>query len=290
MDLTQLFCDIDDFVKALENKNDQFLLISKSKSKRGVPPQMYLSELIAIIVMYHSSGFKNFKVFYFYIQQTMRGEFPRLLSYSRFVEWMPYCLIPLCAFLKTKRGMITGISYIDSTSLSICRNIRIPRNKVFKGLAARGKTTMGWFFGFKLHIIVNEIGELLAFKITRGNTNDQIPVKELCKGITGKLFGDKGYISKVLFEQLFETGLTLFTNIKSNMKNKLLHLENKILLRKRFIIETINDQLKNICDIEHSRHRSPTNFMVNLIAGLISYTYKDKKPSIKWANRPEPLI
>jgi hypothetical protein len=289
MDLTQLFCDIDDFVKALEGKNDQQLLISRSKSKRGFPPQMYLSELMAIIVMYHSSGFKNFKHFYFYLRQNMKAEFPRLLSYSRFVELMPYCLIPLCTFLKTRKGTVTGISYIDSTSLSVCRNIRIPRNKVFKGIATRGKTTMGWFFGFKLHIIVNEIGELLAFKITKGNTHDQVPVRDLCKGITGKLFGDKGYLSNALFKELFENGLSLFTNIRSNMKNKFLLLEDKILLRKRFIIETINDQLKNICDIEHSRHRSPTNFMVNLIAGLISYSYREKKPAIRGSNGPKLL-
>ena len=155
MDLTQLFCDIDDFVKALAQQNNSFLLISKGKAKRGFPPQMSLAELMTILVLYHSSGFKNFKAFYFYLRLNLRGEFPKLLSYSRFVEWIPYCLLPVSAFLKTRMGKVTGISFVDSTSISVCRNIRIPRNKVFKGIAERGKSSMGWFFGFKLHIIVN---------------------------------------------------------------------------------------------------------------------------------------
>jgi len=289
MDLTKLFCDIDDFVKALEKKNDGKLLISRGKAKRGFPPQMSLSELMTIIVQYHSSNFKNFKSFYFYLCTSMRGEFPRLLSYSRFVEWMPYCLLPLAIFLKNRRGKITGISYIDSTSIAICRNIRINRNKVFKGIASRGKTSMGWFFGFKLHIIVNEQGELLAFKITKGNTHDQVPVRDLAKGLSGKMFGDKGYLGANLFKDLWESGVHLITNIRSNMKNKLLPLEDKILLRKRFIIETINDQLKNISDVEHSRHRSPINFFVNILAGLVSYTYQAKKPSIRWTTSPISL-
>lgn len=149
---------------------------------------------------------------------------------------------------------------------------------------------MGWFFGFKLHIVVNEVGDLLAFKVTKGNINDRVPVKDLCKGLSGKLFGDKGYLGQKLFEELYEDGIQLITNIKSNMKNKLISLRDKILLRKRFIIETINDQLKNISDIEHSRHRSPVNFMVNLIAGLISYTWQSKKPSIKMPNNALALI
>jgi hypothetical protein len=161
---------------------------------------------------------------------------------------------------------------------------------VFKGLASRGKSSMGWFFGFKLHIIVNELGELLAFKITRGNLNDHIPVKDLCKGLKGKLYGDKGYLGQKLFKELWSEGIHLITNIRGNMKNKFISFEDKLLLRKRFIIETINDQLKNISDIEHSRHRSPINFIVNIIAGLISYTWQAKKPSIKMPTSPSRLL
>lgn len=279
MDLTTLFCDIDDYVKTLDYSKGQ-ILVTANKSNRGGKPQMSLSELMTIIILYHSSGHKNFKSFYFYLLKYHQSDFPKLLSYNRFVEWMPYCLLPLCSYLKSRKGAVTGIGYIDSCPLAVCKNIRIPRNKVFKGLASRGKCSMGWFYGFKLHIIVNELGELLSFKITKGNTNDRVPVKEMCKGLSGKIFGDKGYIGKKLFEELWDEGVQLITNVKSNMKNKLIPIHDKILLRKRFIIETINDQLKNISDIEHSRHRSPVNFMVNVIAGLISYTWQKKKPAI----------
>jgi hypothetical protein len=204
MDLTQLFCDCDDFVKALGNIENPILAITLGKQRRGFPPQMSLAEMMTIIIRYHSSNFKNFKSFYLHLRQDMHQEFPKLLSYTRFVEWIPYCLLPITAFLKSRMGKITGISFIDSTTLSVCRNIRIPRNKVFKGIAQRGKSSMGWFFGFKLHIIVNEIGELLAFQITRGNTHDQVPVRSLCKGISGRLFGDKGYLGKKLFADLWQ--------------------------------------------------------------------------------------
>ncbi len=278
-DLTTLFCDIDDFVKTLDYTTGQILVTSK-KSARGTKPRMSLSELMTVIVLYHSSGFKTFKHFYFYLLEHHRSDFPKILSYNRFVEWIPYCLLPLCSYLKSRKGTVTGIAYVDSCPLAVCKNIRIPRNKVFKGLATRGKCSMGWFFGFKLHIIVNERGELLSFKVTKGNTNDRVPVKEMCEGLSGKLFGDKGYIGKKLFEELWDDGVQLITNVKSNMKNKLIPMHDKLLLRKRFIIETINDQLKNISNIEHSRHRSPVNFMVNVIAGLISYTWQEKKPAI----------
>jgi len=290
MDLTALFCDIDDFVKADEQRDTQ-VLISSQKSRRGGVPRMSLSELMTIIVAYHSSGFKNFKSYYYYLREHMREEFPQILSYTRFVDWIPYCLIPLCCYLDSRRGKCTGTEFVDSTPIKICHNVRINRNKVFKGLATRGKCSMGWFFGFKLHIIVNEVGDLLSFKLTRGNTDDRVPVKELCKGLFGKLYGDRGYISKKLFQDLWADGVQLINNVRSNMKNQLLPLEDKLMLRKRFIIETINDQLKNISDIEHSRHRSPTNFMVNLIAGLISYTWQPKKPAIKmYQNDQKPLV
>ena len=287
LDFTVLYCSIDDFTKTLIN--DQQFKISYEKSKRGGPALMSLSEIMTIVVAYHSSGFKNFKAFYLYLKSYRLRDFPKLLSYSRFVEWVPYVLIPLAEYLKGRMGKVTGISFIDSTSIAICKNKRISRNKTFKGLARVGKTSMGWFNGFKLHLVVNEVGELLAFKLTSGNVNDRTPVKALCRRLKGKLYGDKGYLGQKLFEELFDMGVHLITNVTARMKNKFLLLQDKLLLRKRFVIETINDQLKNIADIEHSRHRSPINFLVNLLAGLISYTHQEKKPSIKTFNGPIPL-
>jgi hypothetical protein len=190
--------------------------------------------------------------------------------------------VPLFAYLLHRRGHITGIAFIDSTSLAVCHNKRISRNRVFKGLARRGKTTAGWFYGFKLHLIINDKGEILAFQLTPGNISDVSLVEQLSKGLFGKLFGDRGYISADLAKKLIEKGIEFFTAIRTNMKQKLLTLRNKILLRKRVLIETVNDQLKNISQIEHSRHRGRGNFLVNLLSGLIAYTHQPKKPSLKF--------
>ena len=290
MDATKLFCDIDDFTKELEVANDSQLIVYRSHKKRGIKPQMSLSEMMTIVVLYHASNFKNFKSFYFYLSNEKNQCFPSLLSYSRFIEWMPYCLLPLTKFLQTKMGESTGINYIDSTSLTVCKNIRISRNKVFKGIATRGKSSMGWFFGFKLHIVINEKGDLLNFAFTKGNAHDLIPVETLCKNIKGKLYGDRGYCSKEMTQKLLKLGINLITNVRSNMKKKFIEFKDQILLRKRYVIETVNDVLKNGCDIDHTRHRSPMNFLVNLVAGLVSYTYLNKKPSIKWGNSMKKLI
>ena len=210
----------------------------------------------------------------------LRSEFPNLVSYNRFVELMPTVFLPLCVYLHSRLVACRGLAFIDSTPVPVCHNKRIPRHKVFAGLAARGKTSMGWFYGFKLHLIVDDKGDLLSFYLTPGNVDDRKPVPHMAKKLWGKLFGDKGYISQPLFEQLFDQGLQLITPIRKNMHNRLIPLMDKLLTRKRSIIETINDQLKNISQIAHTRNRSPTNFLVNLIAGLIAYTHQPKKPSL----------
>ncbi len=141
---------------------------------------------------------------------------------------------------------------------------------------------MGWFYGFKLHLIINDKGEILDFILTPGNVDDREPLKnmDLHKRIFDKLFGDKGYISKNLFEQLFVDGVHLITKLRKNMKNALLLLHDRIMLRKRALIESVNDELKNICQIEHTRHRSFDNFIINLLSALAAYSFFDKKPSI----------
>lgn len=196
----------------------------------------------------------------------------------------------LAIFLKTCcLGKCTGISYIDSTPLRSCHIKREKQHKVFKGIAQKGQCSLGWFYGFKLHIIINDRGEILDFIITPGNVDDRKPLKDmdLHKRIFGKLYGDKGYISKDLFEKLFVDGVHLITKIKKNMKNSLMLLQDKIALRKRALIETVNDELKNIYQIEHTRHRSFENFTTNLLSGLIAYSFFDKKPSI---NLQEDII
>ena len=141
---------------------------------------------------------------------------------------------------------------------------------------------MGWFYGFKLHLIINDKGEILSFCLTSGNVDDrnEAVMDSLTKEIFGKLFADRGYISQKLFEKLLEKDITLVTRAKKNMKNKLMNLYDRLMLRKRTVIESVNDFLKNICDIEHSRHRSIINFLVNLVSALAAYSLLPKKPSI----------
>jgi hypothetical protein len=239
--------------------------------------------MMTILIAFHLSGYRTFKHFYIgHVQRYWQAVFPELLSYTRFLNLMPRVLLPLCVYLKQRYGTQTGIAFIDSTALSVCHPKRITRNRVFHGIAKRGRTTYGWFFGFKLHLVINDQGELLAVKLTPGNTDDRVPVDDLTTILQGALFGDKGYISSPLADRLRARGLKLVTHIRANMKNKLMPLMDKILLRKRALIETVNDQLKNIAQINHSRHRSPVSFCLNLLGALIAYTFQPKKPSLKF--------
>jgi hypothetical protein len=215
----------------------------------------------------------------------MQSEYPKTLSYNRFVELSQSVVMPMAIFLKICcLGNCTGISFVDSTPIRVCKNKRIKRNKVFKETATVGQSTMGWFYGFKLHMVINDKGEILNFAITQANVDDRDPLKNeaFLKNIFGKLFGDKGYISKELVKILFTGGIHLVAGIRNNMKNSLMSMNDKIMLRKRSVIETGNDELKNICQVEHSRHRSFGNFVVNLLAGLVAYSFFPKKPSISF--------
>lgn len=290
MSLLALFCDVDDFCLAFEQYLDQHR-IGQAIGKRGPKPALSLSEIMTIIIHFHQSNYRHFKAYYTeHVMVHLKSEFPNLVSYNRFVELMPGALLPLTAYLCTRLVVATGIAFIDSTPLAVCHNRRIGRHQVFAGLAARGKTSMGWFYGFKLHLIVNDQGQLITFYLTPGNVDDRKHVPHMTKKLWGKLFGDKGYISQSLFDQLFEQGVQLITPIRKNMKNRLMTLMDKVLVRKRAIIETINDQLKNISQIAHTRHRSVNNFLVNLVAGLIAYTHQPKKPSLNLSREDSVLL
>jgi len=177
-------------------------------------------------------------------------------------------------------GRCTGITFVDSTMIPVCHNLRRYANKVFKGIATDGKGTMGWCHGFKLHLACNDRGEIIAFVLTGANVSDKDPnvFKVLAKRLYGKLFADKGYISQKLFDFLFEDGIQLVTGLRVNMKNKLMPFYDRMMLRKRYNIETINDMLKNTAQIVHSRHRSVSNFIMNLISALGAYCFFDNKP------------
>lgn len=282
--VTELFCMADDFCKFFDAMMKKYTLKSDNKRAYHRDSTMSKSEIMLIMILFHDSGYRCLK--HFYVEKVckhLRHLFPKVVSYNRFVELEKQVAVPLALFIKkVLLGKCTGISFVDSTPLRVCRNQRIHIHKVFKGIAQRGKCSMGWFFGFKLHLICNEKGEVLNFIITPGDVDDRKPLeyKAFVEFIYGKLVGDKGYIGKNLFQRLFVDGIQLITKLKSNMKGALMSVSDKLLLRKRATIETVNDELKNIAQVEHSRHRSFENFIVNMLGAIAAYCVFPKKPCI----------
>ena len=281
--VTEIFCIIDEFCKHFDAENAQKVLISsKVTSRRRRSATMSDSEIMTILLLFHFGSYRNFKHYYLsFIKIVLKKQFPTAISYNRFVELEGRVFFQMMFFLNLQTfGRCTGITFVDSTMIPICHNLRRYANKVFKGIATDGKGTMGWCHGFKLHLACNDRGEIIAFVLTGANVSDKDPevFKVLAKRLYGKLFADKGYISQRLFDILFEDGIQLVTGLRVNMKNKLMPFYDRMMLRKRYIIETINDMLKNTAQIVHSRHRSVGNFIMNIISALGAYCFFDNKP------------
>lgn len=284
MSLRELFVDVDDFCQVFKQENAKQLPAQTGRRVRQ--GELWDSEIMTIVIHFHPSGYRTFKTYYTeYVQVPLRREFPHRVSYARFVYLMGRVVLLLWAYALSRGGRCTGISFIDSTALRVCHNRRIPRHKVFAGIATRGQSSMGWCYGFNLHLLVNDRGAILAFMLTPGTVDDRQPVPHLAKTLFGKRFGDKGYMSLPLFQALLQQGVQLITTLRTTLKNQLIVWRAKLLLRKRFMIETINDPLKNVSQIEHTRHRRPINFVVNVLAGLIAYLWQPKKPSLNLSSQ-----
>jgi DDE family transposase len=279
VDITALYCCLDDFCKVFEDWEAHRLIPSAQTRTR--PGKLSRAEMLFIMGLFHLSAYKNFKTFYLHgIGCQYRACFRDLPHYDRFISLMPRLFVPLMVLLHSLSGEETGLYFGDSSKLAVCHNRRIDRHRVFDGLAARGKTSMGWFYGLKLHLVINHKGQIMALKITPGNTADSTVLDEITQHLRGKLYADKGYISREVFTKLWQRGLHLITGIRRNMRNHLMLLGDKIMLRKRFVIETVFDILKCDMGLEHSRHRSPVNAMVHVLSCLVAYAYRPGKPSI----------
>jgi hypothetical protein len=293
--LISMFVTIDDFCNDFSHHSPIYLPSSSTKrATRKRAAQLSPSEIITILVSFHHSGYRTFKAFYTQLVCPFWGHlFPGLVSYNRFIELSQRCGLLLLVFLKYRGlGACSGISFVDSTVLRVCHPKRIKRNKVFRGLATTSKSTMGWFHGFKLHLIINDKGEILDFYLTKANVDDRDAkvMMAMTQELFGYLVGDKGYISAQLSALLNDNGITLLTQVRRNMKEQALSNEERILLRKRSVIETVNDELKNMCQIEHTRHRSVNGFLLNVIAALTAYSFFPKKPSITpIVQEPNPI-
>src|SRR5215207_617266 len=249
--IVEVFCEVDDFCQAFLPQWEASLLGPGGPAPRGPQPGLSTSEIITLLLVLHSSGFKHLKSFYHgFAEPLLRGYFPGLPCYEHFV------------------------------ALPVCDNHRISRHKVFADLAQRGKTSMGWFFGFKLHLVFNNRNEIVALKLTPGNVHDTTPVPALTRELTGKLFGDKGYIGQKLAEDLLRRGLTLFTRVRKNMKSLPLSLQDKALLNARNMAETIIGQIKEFSSLNLSKHRSVINAFVHIIAAITAYQINPFKPKL----------
>ena len=204
------------------------------------------------------------------------------MNYSGFVQLQEEVLTVLTLYLSTRLGTCSGVSFVDSTCLPVCHSQRISKHRVFRGHAERTKTSMGWFYGFKLHLVINDTGDLLDVALTSVNRDDRTPVKEFAEGLQGSLFADRGYISKDLRDLLKTEGVNLVYKVHKNMQPLSLLVCDEMFLNKRFIIESVIKELKTQTQVEHTRKpRNFINFHVNAIAAVIAYTYLLKKPTLK---------
>lgn len=277
--LIEIFITCDDFCQAL----------TQWQTQQGTCPtirtgQLSDSEMLAITIFYHHSGAKCFQYYYqHWVEPQLADYFPNLISYERFVARLPRLLPGLFLLLKwlCAQSQRTGFYIIDSKALPVCDNHRIATHKVFAGLAARGKSSMGWFYGLKAHLVINQYGQLVNFVLTPGNVadNNGAVLTEALAGLQGQCFGDRGYLTK-LFAEFYQQGLQLVTKLRRRMKNMLMPLADKLKLRRRGLIESVNDLLTSVFDVEHTRHRSPVNALVNILAGLLAYCFYEHKPAI----------
>jgi hypothetical protein len=283
MELTTIFYHVDNFCKLFEKEFSKNVL-SDGKGMRQKEMGLSVSEVITILVYYHASGYKNFKHFYEKSHE-LKPAFPGLLSYNRFTELQQKVILPLALFAKLcSSNPCDGISFIDSFPLQVSHQKRISSHKTFRGLAARGKTSVGWFYGFKVHVVINKQGEIVDFVITSGNVSDNNAnvITHLMQTVWGKIFGDKGYLLNPDFwKKLYLEGKEVVTKIRSNMKNKLMNLVDKMILKKRGVIESVGAVLKEDLNIQHSRYRSPITLFINVFSALIAYQFRPHKPSIK---------
>ena len=255
-DITELFCFVDDFCKSTDSCIEREMIATNQKTRNATrSPDLTISEIMTIMILFQRSKFRNFKSFYAFCKGKYIREFPKMPSYERFNALMPRTLYLLVILLCSMMRRDSKIAFMDSTQLNVCHPKRIKSNKVFKGLAKIGRSTKGWFFGFKLHIIIDHMGNLMNVKITKGNTDDRTPVLSMTEGMRGFLFADKGYISKELFLKLIARVLKLVTAIKGNMKNMIMSLQEKILLKNdlwlnRFLIISKIISQSNTTDID----------------------------------------
>ena len=285
--LIEIYFHVDEFCK--QNRDFLFKLLKENgayKKKHG--STLTLSEVITILIFFHYSGYKDFKSYYLQmVCKQLKRDFPHLVSYSRFVELIPRALLVMSLLLKSRCGQSapTGIYYMDSSSLAVCHSKRVHQHRTFKGLADWGKTSVGWFYGFKYHLLINHKGELLRFyfsKASCSDTNAKI-LYFLTRYLKGSVFADKGYLMSAAKKHFVEQeGLKVITKQRKNAKQAVaIDSYESTCLHRRGLIESVIALHKQVATIEHTRHRSPVNAFTHMLAALVAYSFYPQKPSVE---------
>jgi hypothetical protein len=278
--LVKMYSELDDLLQ-----DYQFFLVSKGEKFERRKTLLSDAETGTILAMYHLFGYKCFKYYYEdMILGRLKSWFPNAPQYKVFLRYtkMSWELMHLWLLFKIAGSKKSGTYFIDSKKLEVCHLKRAHQHQVFKDVAHKGKTSTGWFYGLKVHLVINDLGEIMAFEITPGNVadNNRELLKRLLDDLQGICVGDKGYQS-ALFECFYEKSLHLLVKPKKNAKKKVPEQMRLVKLsRKRALIESVFDILSSVLDIEHSRHRSSTNGFVNILSALVAYQYREQKPSL----------
>jgi len=272
-DITAFFCLVDDFCSEIQPQIEQHL-IQNGAMKRRRTTGIHISEIVTLLIWFQVAGGRNFKSFYLnWAKPYLTNLFPNLPSYSRFVELAGRAQIYLFALIETLKQPSAGIAFVDSTALKVCHNKRIYSHKMFKDIAGRGKTSVDWFFGLKLHVVCDHAGRLVSYTLTAGNVDDRRALPQLCASgdVLGKLFGDRGYLGKKCKQQMGDLGVDLITRLRRKMKPQVLDPFDEAVLRKRGIVECVFNRMKRIFEIEHSRHRSKAGLFNTILSCLVAY-------------------
>ena len=274
---SQILKSISKFYNQNKSELQKHLLSSQKPCKQS---KYDICVIATILVAYQFSGYKNFKLFYVKNYQKLKRALNKVPSYSWFLRLQKSCLFLMLAYLQSQKGQKTGIYFIDSTPIKVCNNRRIHNHKVMNGIATRGHHSMGWFYGFKLHLVINHQGEIMDVYFSKANKDDRIGLDKMTKDLKGKLFGDKGYISEKHKKMLKKQNLKLITKVRKNMKPQKLTKLEKALLYKRGIVETVIEQLKRTFAIENQRVRSFYGLCALIASAIIAYNLKSSKPKL----------
>jgi len=280
--LYHIFDRIDDLLKAMSISLRRKLL-ADLKPKGGRPSGLSLPAILTLGIFRFATGVKDVKHYHRKLVSSYSQELGRIPNYGNFNALMnqatPYVIFLLEWICYSNKSTSNGAYFLDATSLKVCENKRIFDHKVCEDIAQRGKSSMGWFFGFKLHVVCDSLGRLVSLLITPGNTDDRKFVLKLLKGLKGLCVADAGYVSKKLMHELYEQGLLLLTDVRNSMKRLMSEAQHAVLkLRQR--IEGIFSCLKHRLKAEASIARSPLGYVSRCLYACLTFALSKELETI----------